>query len=74
MTGTFSDSAAPKRLYRSRRDRKVLGVLGGLGDYFGVDPTVARLIFVVLDIMTGVLPAILAYFICAAIIPDEPQP
>jgi phage shock protein C len=36
------------RLYRSRKDRLVGGVCGGLGAYFGIDPVIVRLVFVVL--------------------------
>ncbi len=61
-----------KRLYRSRTDRTVLGILGGLGDYLGVDPTVLRLIFVVLSMLTGMLPLTLAYFTAYFIMPLEP--
>lgn len=60
----------PKRLYRSRQDRMVCGVCGGIADYFKVDPTLIRLAFVLFG-FTGT--GILAYFIAAIIIPDQPQ-
>jgi phage shock protein PspC (stress-responsive transcriptional regulator) len=50
MTGT------PKRLHRSRADRKVAGVLGGIAEYFGFDPSWVRIGYVVLTIVTGVAP------------------
>lgn len=58
-----------KKLYRSRRNRTICGVCGGLGDYFNVDPTIIRLILI-LFAFTG--SGILAYFIAAIIIPEEP--
>lgn len=59
-----------KRLTKSR-DRKLSGVLGGIAEYLGVDPTVIRLLFVVLTIFTAILPCIVLYFIAAIIIPDS---
>ena len=59
-----------KKLYRSRRDRIVAGVCGGLGEYFNVDPILIRLVFVLLSIMGG--HGILLYLLLAIIIPVEP--
>ena len=59
-----------KRLYRSRENRKICGVCGGIADYFNVDPTLIRLGLVLLA-CTG--SGILAYFIAAIIIPDQPR-
>ncbi len=58
-----------KKLYRSRTDRKIFGVCGGLAKYFGVDVTVIRILFLVgLFIVGG---GLLAYLICALIMPEE---
>ena len=59
----------PKRLYRSRKDRIVCGVCGGVANYFNVDPTLIRLAFVPFG-CTGT--GILAYLVAAVIVPDEP--
>ena len=59
----------PKRLYRSRKDRIVCGVSGGVANYFNVDPTLIRLAFVLFG-CTGT--GILAYLVAAVIVPDEP--
>lgn len=59
-----------KRLYRSRSNRMLCGVCGGVGEYFNVDPTLVRLAMVLLGALsfgTGVA----AYFVAAVIIPDE---
>jgi len=61
-----------KRLYRSRKDRKIAGICGGLGEYLELDPTLIRLILVFLAFLTGIVPFILAYLISWAIIPLEP--
>ena len=42
-----------KRLTKSKTDRKLFGVCGGLGEYFGIDPTLVRLAFVVLTLFKG---------------------
>lgn len=58
-----------KKLYRSRSNRMICGVCGGVGEYFNIDATLVRLLLVLLG-CTG--SGILAYFIAAIIIPDEP--
>ena len=63
-------SPTPKRLYRSRTDRKIGGVCGGIAQYFNVDPTFIRIIWVVLILGAGV--GLLAYLICWVVIPMEP--
>lgn len=60
----------PKRLYRSRRNRMICGVCGGIAEYFNIDPTLIRLALV-LFAFTGA--GIFAYFIAAIIVPDEPS-
>jgi phage shock protein C len=60
-----------KRLYRSRRDRQIAGVCGGLAEYFDVDPTLVRLIFVVIALMGG--PGLILYIIMAIVVPEAPQ-
>jgi len=59
-----------KRLYRSRKQRMLFGVCGGLGEYFKIDPTLVRLIFVITALMGG--PGLLAYIILWIVVPEEP--
>ena len=70
-----SDVTAPgvrgKRLYRSRTDRMVGGVLGGLADYLGVDPAVTRIGYMVLTLVTGVGTGILLYVIAMIVLPEQ---
>lgn len=54
-------STEPKKLYRSSTDKMIAGVCAGLGAYFGVDPTIVRIIFVVLGLAGG--PGVLLYLI-----------
>ena len=58
-----------KRLYKSSTDRKVCGVCGGIANYFDVDPTVIRLIWVIFTLAGG--SGLIAYIIAAIIMPDE---
>ena len=60
-----------KRLYRSRDERMISGVCGGLGQYFNMDPTLIRLLFV-LFAFAGVGSGVLAYIIMAIVVPEEP--
>ncbi|MDN5364797.1 MAG: phage shock protein [Eubacteriales bacterium] len=60
-----------KRLYRSRKDRRILGVCGGLAEYFEVDPTLVRLAIVVITVLTGFVPGIVLYILAAVIMPGE---
>lgn len=61
-----------KLLYKSRENKKVFGVIGGLGEYFDVDPVILRLGYLVIVIATGVIPGIIAYIIAGIIVPDKP--
>lgn len=60
-----------KKLYRSTSDRMIAGICGGLGDYFGIDSTLIRLIFVVGAIFTG-SALFWAYIIMLIVVPEEP--
>jgi phage shock protein C len=59
-----------KQIRRSKTQRMIAGVCGGLGDYFGIDPVWFRLGFVVAALPGG-LPGIVPYLICWVIIPEE---
>ena len=60
-----------KKLYRSRTDKKICGVCGGLAKYLGMDATVVRLILVLITLFVGA--GLLAYIIAALVIPEEPE-
>ena len=59
-----------KKLYRIRPGRKILGVCGGLANYFDIDPTIVRVVFALIGLFWGA--GILAYFIMALVIPENP--
>ena len=60
----------PDRLYRSRGDRMVFGVAGGLARYLRIDPSIVRIVWVLLFFAAGT--GILLYIIAAVLIPEEP--
>lgn len=60
-----------KRLYRSRINRRIWGVCGGLGEYFNIDPTIIRLAWLILVLAFGT--GVLLYIVAAIIMPDNPM-
>lgn len=60
-----------KRLFKSAGNKILAGVFGGLGTYFDVDPTVLRLFFLVIVVLTGFFPGVLFYFMAAFIVPKK---
>ena len=63
-------STEVKRLYRSRSERMVGGVCSGLGYFFGIDPTLARLLFIFGTLMGA--QGVLVYLILLIVVPEEP--
>ncbi len=60
-----------KRLYKSTKNVMISGVCAGIADYFGIDPTIIRLLWVVLSVFTVGLGGLIAYIACAIIIPKD---
>lgn len=63
-----------RKLYRSREDRMVAGICGGIGEVYEIDPTLVRLGLVFLGLATAVLPLLVAYIVGIFIIPLGPLP
>lgn len=61
-----------KKLYKSRTDKMLCGVLGGFAEYLGVDSTIVRIIYAVLSLFSAGFPGIIIYIICALVIPEKP--
>ena len=68
---TTPQHTKPARLYRSRDDRVIAGIGGGIARHLGVDPVLVRLAIVALAIVAG--SGVLAYLIAWVIIPEEPR-
>jgi phage shock protein C len=67
---TMGTVAQTRRLYRSRTDRKLAGVCGGLAQYFNTDATLMRVLFVVLALLGG--PGLVVYLVLWIVVPEEP--
>ena len=61
--------ASEKKLYKKTSEKKICGVCGGIAEYFGVDPTLIRLAWVVFSLLGG--SGLLAYILAAIIIPRD---
>jgi len=60
-----------KKLYRSKNKRFIAGICGGIGEIYGIDPTLLRLICVFVGLATGVFPILITYIIAWIIIPSQ---
>jgi phage shock protein C len=60
-----------KKLYKSEKDKKLCGVCAGVAKYFSLDATIVRLALVAFCLLGG--SGILAYIICAIVMPEEPS-
>ena len=63
-----------KRMYRLQEEARFAGICSGVGFYFGIDPVVIRLGWVVVTIFTGFVPGLLVYLLAWLIMPEAPQP
>ena len=61
-----------KKIYLSKTDRKIGGVLGGIGEALGVDSTLVRLIFIFFALIPPFFPAVISYLLAWLIIPKKP--
>jgi len=58
-----------KKLYLSKKNKKIFGVCGSIGETYDIDPTMVRLITIFLCLSTGIIPLLVTYFITWIIIP-----
>lgn len=61
-----------KRLYKSKDNKVISGVMGGLGEYFDIDPVVFRVAYTAFSFFTGIAPGVLAYILMAIVMPSSP--
>lgn len=62
-----------KKLYKSKNDKMLSGVCGGIAQYFNCDATLIRLIWALVSLFSAGFPGLLLYIVCAIIIPEEPD-
>lgn len=60
-----------KKLYKSKKDKKLAGVCGGLGEFLGLDSSIVRIIWALLILCAGT--GLLLYIICALVLPEKPD-
>jgi phage shock protein C len=60
-----------RKLYKSNKDKVFSGVIGGIGEYTDIDPTILRLVYILITILTGIFPAIIAYIIASLVVPKQ---
>ncbi len=65
---------ASRPLRRSRTNREIAGVVGGLAEYFRVDPTLLRVIYVVVSIVSAAFPGLLVYILLWLLVPEAEGP
>lgn len=62
---------ATRRLTRSRTNRLLGGVEEGMAEYLGIDPSLARVLYVLISICSVAFPGIVVYVICWMVVPEE---
>lgn len=62
-----------KKLYRSKEDRKLTGLCGGVGEYLGTDPTIIRIVAVLAALVSVGVPALVVYFAISAVVPEKDE-
>ena len=71
VPGDGSRPEIVRRLYRSRSDRWLAGVCGGIAESYHADPRAIRLLAVLLTIFTGIFPMLFVYLFAAVLLPDD---
>ena len=62
-----------KRLYRSKDNKVFAGIIGGLGEYYSLDPVLLRLGYIFLVAFTAFIPGIIAYIVAVFVVPQKPD-
>ncbi|MGC2196436.1 MAG: PspC domain-containing protein [Terriglobales bacterium] len=65
--------SARKRLMRPRAERKIAGVCAGLAEYFDLDVTLVRVLWLVVTFFTGIIFGLVAYIVAWIVMPEEPE-
>ncbi len=62
---------ASKKLTKSTTNRMIAGVCGGVGEYFDIDPTIVRVLYVVISLFSAAFPGLIVYIALALILPER---
>ncbi|MBU3968676.1 PspC domain-containing protein [Patescibacteria group bacterium] len=60
-----------KKIYLSNADKKIAGVCGGIGETFDIDSTLIRLVWILITVVTGIVPGVLGYIVSWVVIPKK---
>ena len=60
-----------QKLYKSNTNKIFAGVIGGIGEYFDIDPTLLRLAWILVVVFTGIFPGLIVYIIAALVVPKK---
>ena len=69
----MNGESKPRRLTRSNREKMIAGVCGGLAEYLNMDPTVVRVLYVLVSVLSAAFPGIIAYIILMFLMPPPEQ-
>jgi len=69
----MDDDPRPRRLTRSNRNKMIAGVCGGLAEYLNMDPTVVRVLYVLISVVSAAFPGIIAYIILMFLMPPPEE-
>ena len=62
-----------KKLYKSSTNKIFAGIIGGIGEYFDIDPVLLRVLWLLIVVFTGVVPGLIVYLIAIFIVPEKPK-
>jgi len=69
----MNGESKPRRLTRSNRNKMIAGVCGGLAEYLDMDPTVVRVLYVLVSILSAAFPGIVAYIVLMFLMPPPDE-
>lgn len=73
MGGTWYNENVMKKLYKSEDNKIFAGIIGGVGEYFNVDPVILRLLWLLILISTAVVPGVIVYIVSIFVVPKNPK-
>jgi phage shock protein C len=71
--GAMNAESKPRRLTRSNRSKMIAGVCGGLAEYLNMDPTVIRVLYVLVSVLSAAFPGVIAYIVLMFLMPPPEE-